>query len=166
MTATKNRFLRGGELARTAGVSTDTLRHYERRGVLPAPRRSRNGYREYAPDALDRVKLVRRALRLGFTLKELAEVLTVRDQGGSPCRKVRELAATKLADIERQLRELASLRDDFRAMLLDWDKRLANTASGVQARLLESPVFSDPVLSDGETSRRRSRWRGRTERRD
>ena len=100
--------MRAGELARAAGVSTDTLRHYERKGVLARPRRSRNGYREYPPEALERVLLVRRALGVGFTLAELARILRVRDRGGAPCREVRELAAAKLAGVEEQLRALAA----------------------------------------------------------
>lgn len=63
-------YVRAGELARAAGVSTDTLRHYERKGVLGAARRPANGYREYPPEALGRVLLVRRALAFGFTLGE------------------------------------------------------------------------------------------------
>src|SRR6185295_15337497 len=90
-------FYRSGELARLAGVSPDTLRHYERKRLLQRPRRSANGYREYPPSTLDRVHLVRRALAVGFTLDELARILSVRDQGGAPCRQVRALAGEKLA---------------------------------------------------------------------
>src|SRR5215210_4789107 len=85
-----------GELARLAGVSTDTLRHYERKGVLPAARRLNNGYRKYPLDSLDRVRLIRRALAVGFTLDELAQILKARDHGQAPCREVRTLAAEKL----------------------------------------------------------------------
>jgi DNA-binding transcriptional MerR regulator len=77
--------LSSGELADLAGVSRDTLRHYERKGVLPRPLRSQNSYRQYPPEALQRVQLVRRALSVGFTLDELAKVLKVRDGGGAPC---------------------------------------------------------------------------------
>src|ERR1700760_5028296 len=93
----KKIFMRRGSLAREAGVSPDTLRHYERKGVLPKPRRSPNGYREYPPEALARVLLVRRALAFGFTLDELARLLRARDRGGSPCREGRALAASQLA---------------------------------------------------------------------
>src|SRR5215813_4323913 len=86
------------ELADLAGVSRDTLRHYERKGVLPRPLRSQNGYRQYPSDALHRVQLVRRALSVGFTLDELAKVLKGRDAGGAPCEEVRRIAAQKLLD--------------------------------------------------------------------
>ena len=85
--------MRSSELARLAGVSPDTLRHYERKGLLPKARRAPNGYREYPPEACARVRLVRRAVAIGFTLDELALVVKVRDQGGAPCGEVRALAA-------------------------------------------------------------------------
>jgi DNA-binding transcriptional MerR regulator len=139
----KKGFLRAGELARAAGVSTDTLRHYERKGVLAAPRRSANGYREYPADAPARVALVRRALSVGFTLDELAQILRARSRGVAPCREVRELAARKLAGIEERLRELASVREELRAALADWDSRLARTKPGERASLLESLAASE-----------------------
>jgi DNA-binding transcriptional MerR regulator len=134
----KKAYVRAGELARAAGVSTDTLRHYERKGVLGAPRRSANGYREYPPEALARVLLVRRALAFGFTLDELARVLRTRERGGAPCREVRELAAGKLADVESRLGELRALRGELRAILGEWDERLSSAADGGRAGLLEA----------------------------
>lgn len=136
-----------GELAKLTGVSTDTLRHYERKGVLARPRRSKNGYRLYPKDALDRVLLVRRAIAVGFTLDELAGILSERDKGGSPCRHVYELASDKLARVEVQLRDLASLHDDLRRILADWDKRLLSTPLGAQSGLLDHLAKGDQMQS-------------------
>lgn len=133
--------LRSGDVARIAGVSTDTLRHYERKGLL-VPRRSRNGYREYPPHTLERVRMIRRSLAVGFTLDELARILRTRDRGGVPCREVRALAATKLEAMDAQMREMAVLRDELHTLLLAWDERLAKT-QGEQARLLETWVEND-----------------------
>ena len=72
---TAGRTLRSGELAGLAGVSRDTLRHYERRGLLPLTQRSQNGYRRYSPETLTRVWLIRGALGIGFTVEELREIL-------------------------------------------------------------------------------------------
>ena len=130
--------LRSGELADVTGVSRDTLRHYERKGVLPQALRGHNGYRQYPPEAVERVQLVRRALSVGFALDELAKVLKVRDAGGAPCEEVRRLAAQKLIDVQDQLRELTKLRDDLQETLTDWDKRLARRVKGKRANLLES----------------------------
>ena len=141
-----NGALSSGELADLAGVSRDTLRHYERKGVLPRPLRGHNAYRQYSPEALQRVQLVRRALSVGFTLDELAKVLKVRDAGGAPCEEVRRLAAQKLLDVEDQLRELTVLREDLQKTLSDWDARLARRARGKQANLLESlSIASKPA---------------------
>jgi DNA-binding transcriptional MerR regulator len=133
--------MRPAQLAALAGVSTDTLRYYERRGLLLS-KRSPNGYRAYPPDALERVRLVRRALSVGFSLDELARVVRVRDRGGVPCREARALAAAKLASMEAQVRELQALRDGLRRLLKQWDERLAKTPAGKQARLLQSLASS------------------------
>ena len=143
-TARGNGPLTSGELAELAGVSRDTLRHYERKRVLPRPLRGQNGYRQYPPEALQRVQLVRRALSVGFTLDELARVLKVRDAGGAPCDQVRNIAAQKLADVQKQLRELTQLRDDLQQTLRDWDVRLTQRAKGKRANLLES-LSSNPA---------------------
>jgi DNA-binding transcriptional MerR regulator len=129
--------LRSGELAKQAGVSTDTLRYYERKGLL-APARADNGYRQYPASALERVLLVRRALAIGFRLDDLARILQQRDRGGVPCREVRALAADRLDAVEIQIAELTRLRDDLQIMLEEWDARLANTPEGEPARLLEN----------------------------
>jgi DNA-binding transcriptional MerR regulator len=149
----KKGLLRSGELARLAGVSTDTLRHYERKGVLSRPRRSTNGYREYPAEALDRVLMVRRALGVGFTLDELARILKRRESGGVPCREVRELAAAKLAEIETRLAELEAVRDDLKATIKGWDSRLASVPTGERAGLLESLSTNGRKISPA-----RSNW--------
>jgi len=129
--------LRSGELARQAGLSSDTLRHYEQKGVLPKPQRAANGYRVYGLDALARVQLVQRALAVGFSLEELAEVLGVRDRGGAPCRRVRDLAGQKLVAVEEQLRDLQRIRADLRRLLAEWDQKLKR-GRGERALLLET----------------------------
>ena len=90
--------LSSSELARLTGVSTDTLRHYERKRVLPRPTRLSNGYRRYPAEAAVRVHLIQRALQVGFSLDELARSLGERERGGVPCRRVRALVADRLAE--------------------------------------------------------------------
>ena len=150
--------LSSGELADLAGVSRDTLRHYERKGVLPRPLRGHNAYRQYPPEALQRVQLVRRALSVGFTLDELAKVLKVRDAGGAPCEEVRKLAAQKLLNVQDQLRELTKLRDDLQETLREWDARLAHRSNGKRANLLESlPVDPNPAKRSHHSIKRKRR---------
>jgi MerR family transcriptional regulator, Zn(II)-responsive regulator of zntA len=130
--------VRSSELARLAGVSPDTLRHYERKGLLPKARRAPNGYREYPPEACARVRLVRRAVAIGFTLDELALVVKVRDQGGAPCSDVRAMAAGKLAVLEARIAEMEDARDRLQDVLARWDALLAATPRGARAALLDA----------------------------
>lgn len=129
--------LRSGELARSGGISTDTLRHYERMKVLPVPRRSNGNYRLYPPEAVDRLRLIRRALAVGFSLPELARILKVRDEGGAPCRQVKHLLEDKLIRLNEQISNLQAMRDHLQAVLADWETRLSQTPDGKPARLLE-----------------------------
>ena len=125
------------EVARRCGVSADTLRHYERKGVLPRPARTGSGYRRYPPETVDRVLLVQRALVVGFTLDELARVLRARDRGEPPCRGVRDLVAARLTDLEARL---AQLPPQGRQLLVEWDRTLSTTPAGRPAHLLQSLV--------------------------
>jgi DNA-binding transcriptional MerR regulator len=136
--ASENRTYLSGELARLAGVSADTLRHYERKGLIPLPDRSENGYRRYPASTLERVRLIRRALAVGFTLDELADILHVRDRGGVPCQRVRDLAEEKRDALEVRLQEITALRDTLNGLLAEWDSRLAVTGEGNRAGLLDS----------------------------
>lgn len=146
MEQSSGKAMSAGELARRAGVSADTVRYYERKGVIAPPPRGANGYRRYPEEALGRIQLIRRAMGLGLTLDDLAGVLRVRDRGGIPCGRVRALAATKLEEVEARLRELVNLRNDLRAALQAWDAQLAKTPAGKRAGLLES-VPAAPAVS-------------------
>lgn len=125
-----------GELARICGVSPDTIRHYERVGVLPPAVRGENGYRRFPRESVARVQLVRRALAIGFSLAEIARILRQRDGGAPPCRNVRALAGEKLDDLDRRIAEMTAMREELAKMLVEWDERLARTPNGEEARLL------------------------------
>ncbi len=125
-------------LAEATRVSPDTLRHYERLGLLPGVTRTEAGYRRYPPPLIDRVRLIQQALAVGFSLKDLASVLQQRDRGGSPpCQRVRALVGDRLEELDRRLAELTVLRDEMQSLLRDWDNRLAQTPAGQRARLLD-----------------------------
>jgi DNA-binding transcriptional MerR regulator len=127
-----------GELARTCGVSPDTVRHYERVGVLPGAVRGSNGYRRFPRESIARVLLVRKALAIGFSLDELARILRQRDDGTPPCRNVRAMAEEKLADLDRRIAEALAMRDELAGILGQWDEKLAATPDGEPALLLQS----------------------------
>ena len=130
--------MRSGQLARQTGVSTDTLRHYERLGLLPLPQRTAGNYREYPPTSPQRVELIRRALTIGFSLPELKTILAVRDKGGAPCHHVRDLLRSKIHNLDQQIRNLISLRAEMNRLSEEWDKRLRRTKPGQVAQLLEN----------------------------
>jgi MerR family transcriptional regulator, Zn(II)-responsive regulator of zntA len=140
------------EVARRSGVSADTLRHYERKGLLPPPARTRAGYRRYPPETIARVTLIQRALVIGFSLDELARVLRDRDRGAPPCRSVRDLVAHRLDDLDERLAQLTALRAELRRLLASWDRRLAGTPPGQPAHLLQTLAGSDTIA---RTRRRR-----------
>lgn len=138
MLTLKVKIVQSGELSRRAGVSSDTLRHYERLGVLPKPPRTNGGYRDYPANSLDRVRLIQSALKVGFSLPELATILRMRDRGEVPCQRVRAIAEHKLEEVKHQINDLLGIRDQLERILKDWDARLARTGKGKPARLLES----------------------------
>ncbi len=140
--------LRSGVLAKLVGLSPDTLRLYERKGLL-RPLRSANGYRSYPPAAVERIRLIRAALSIGFTLDELAEVLTTRDGGGVPCAHVRELAGAKLDNLDRHIGELRRLRDQLSVLVRSWDQTLRKTPHGKPAGLLEALAGDSASSSRG-----------------
>jgi DNA-binding transcriptional MerR regulator len=124
-------------LAEATGVSTDTLRHYERLGLLSGVTRTRSGYRRYRTDQVVRIQLIQRALLIGFSLKELAQALRRRDTATPPCRQVRALVAERFATLDQQIDDLANLRDALSVLLSEWDQRLAATSADQPARLLD-----------------------------
>lgn len=130
--------LRIGQLAARAQVSTDTIRHYERLGLLPPAARGANGYRQYPASTLQRLTVIRNAVRCGFSLRELADFFARRRQNAPPCRRVHAVASEKLAALEAEIRDLQALRRAMRGMLADWDVRLAATPDGHAAHLLDS----------------------------
>ena len=116
MTTTVGRGLRITELARAVGVRTDTIRYYERVGLLPPPRRTTGGYRDYDDGAVDRVHFIQGAQRLGLRLVDIGHLLAVRDTGRCPCEPAGELLRRRLADVDTELARLTALRAEMAAM--------------------------------------------------
>ena len=99
-----------GSLASQADVNVQTVRYYERRGLMPAPPRTDSGYRQYPPDSVARVRFIKRAQLLGFSLKEIAELLDLRVHPRRSCSEMRRKAEVKRAEIDRKIRALRVLR--------------------------------------------------------
>jgi DNA-binding transcriptional MerR regulator len=127
-----------GELAKATGVSADTIRHYEKISVLPKAVRTASGYRVYPASAVERVRVVQRALRIGFTLAELSEVLKTRDAGGAPCQRVFELAQQRLVGVRTDIAALQRTERSLKRVLTDWKNRIQRAGKGQTTHLLHS----------------------------
>lgn len=127
-----------GELAEVAGVSRDTLRHYERKRVLSRPIRSSNGYRLYSADLVERVKMVRCALAVGFTLDEIAKIFAERECGNVPCRDVYALALTKLENVKERICEMEVLRGELENLVVEWYGKLEGVSETEPVHLLKT----------------------------
>jgi DNA-binding transcriptional MerR regulator len=133
-------FYRSGEIAKICGCSPDTLRHYERLGLIHKPLRSENRYRKYSTETIQRVKQIQAALRIGFSLKELSKIFHVRDHDGVPCKNVRDLAEMKLQQLQEQIQQMISTRKELQRLIQQWDKLLKQKAPGERAGLLDELV--------------------------
>ena len=99
-----------GQVAGQAGVGVETVRFYERQGLLEVPPRRQSGYREYGEDAVARLRFIRRAKQLGFTLKEIKELLALRRDPSTPGADVKRRAEAKIADIEMKVKALQTMK--------------------------------------------------------
>lgn len=136
-----------GELAKVAGVTADTIRFYEKHGLLPEPARTGAGYRLYDRQALRRVRFIRQAQSIGFSLAEIRRILNLRGGGAETCRCVVSIAEATLEETERKIRELRQLRDSLRSHLERWKGELpCDDMAGEFCALIEETMDS----SEGE----------------
>ena len=141
--------LRIGELAAATAVSPDTLRYYERRGLLDAPRRSAGGFRLFEREAIDRVRFVKQAQALGLALDEIRQLVDIPDESGhAQCRQVQPLLRAHLAELDARLTELRRLRRTLRRALDDCERQLASRPDA------ECPVVQDLERATRQGARR------------
>lgn len=99
-----------GILAKRADVNKETIRYYERRGLIPKPKRSKSGYRQYSPDTIKHVQFIKRAQALGFSLNEVSELLSLKVSRDTSCSAVKGIAELKVLDIEHKIRSLMKIK--------------------------------------------------------
>jgi len=121
-----------GRLATEAGVNLETVRYYERQGLMPKPPRTASGYRLYSADAVRRLRFIKRAQELGFSLREVRELLLLRVSRTAKANAVRVRAESKIADIEAKIRTLESMKKSLR--------KLAQSCNGC------APISKCPIL--------------------
>ena len=138
-----------GRLAKQADVGIDTIRFYERRGLLPPPSRTSSGYRLYGEDTITRLRFVRRAKALGFTLDEIENLLQLQDQGG-PKAEVKALTAQKMAESDEKIGDLTRMR----AVLHDLSKQCSGRGNVATCPILEAIAEApiDDAADDEEIS--------------
>ncbi|MDI5890104.1 MerR family transcriptional regulator [Halomonas rhizosphaerae] len=138
------------ELARLAGVTAETVRHYIREGLLHPERHPENGYQLFGQKDLDRLRFIQRARTLGFGVAEIRDILDHADHGDSPCPMVRDLLASRLPQIRDRIRELQSLASRMEQALAAWEEMPDGTPDGHSlCRLIES--FPEPLTAGHET---------------
>ena len=118
----KRHLLKIGEVSRQTGVGIETLRFYERSGLLDKPARTYSGYRIYSSDVLDRISFIKRAQVLGFSLDEIKKVIDDARRGHSPCDEVREIVRKRLEELDQRMQEMALYRKELAETLEEWDK--------------------------------------------
>jgi len=107
-----------GKVARLAGVGVETIRFYEREGLIEEPPRRESGYRQYPEDTVHRLRFIRRAKELGFTLKEIKELLALRIEPETTCEDIRRRAEAKIGDIEEKIRTLNKMKGALKKLTL------------------------------------------------
>jgi Hg(II)-responsive transcriptional regulator len=117
-----------GQLARQGGVHLETIRYYERRGLIPRPPRSAAGYRRFPVEALRRVRFIKRAQGLGFSLREIKDLLALRARSDATCANVQARAAAKIAAIEKKLQHLTDMRRALTGLIASCERRDASAA--------------------------------------
>ena len=107
------------ELAQASGVPAKTIRYYESIGLMPDPPRAENNYRQYPPDAVERLRFIVSARSLDFSLTDIAEFLSARDEGTLPCKRVLDSIDGRIADLDRRIAGLLALRDNLSRVRAD-----------------------------------------------
>lgn len=113
-----------GEVANQSGVSVDTVRYYERRNLIKHPVRSTGGFRLFAPETVERIKFIKQAQELGFSLDEIGELLTNGD-GVTECRRVRDLLSVKISEIDERMKKLQIFRQTLQENLTECEREIS-----------------------------------------
>jgi len=131
-------------LAKLSGATPHAVRYYTRMGLLSPSRNPENGYRQYKPSEVSWLRFIRQAKALGYTLHEIQEIMHDRDEGKSPCPRVRELLQRRIVENRHHLQELLELQDRMEAALLTWSKMPDSKSSGHSVcHLIESVISPD-----------------------
>jgi len=107
-----------GQVAKRTGVTVETMRFYEKQGLITVPQRSDCGYRQYPPEMVKRVRFIQHAKEVGFTLKEIDELLALRRKPGTSCADIKLRAAQKVQEVDQKLNDLKRIRGALQRMIM------------------------------------------------
>lgn len=139
-------FLRISDVAERARVSVDTVRYYERKGLLRNVSRE-SGQRRFSPDVIRQIQIIRHASAIGFTLDELVRIFERRASGKAPCGHVLDSAKGKLEELDQRIVELRALRATLSGVIESWEEKYGQTPPGTMAYLLETLVSTEEQSS-------------------
>lgn len=148
-----DKLLKIGEVAKQTGIGIETLRFYERSGLLDRPARTEGGYRLYDEEALLTLEFIKRAQTLGFTLDEIRQIIADSRSGHSPCDEVREIVRERLRELDERMRQMRKYRNALAATLQDWDEK--GSAEGHFCGLIESSEIKAGKPAANKLKRRR-----------
>ena len=117
-----------GQLAKRTDINIETVRYYERRGLLPEPMRSESSYRQYTENDVARIMFIKRSKELGFTLKEISELLSLKLDTDTTCRDVKEFSSKKIADVEEKIRDLQRIKKKLEELLIKCSREDTSTS--------------------------------------
>lgn len=146
--------LRIGEVSKRSGVRVETLRFYEKSGLLDHPARTAGGYRVYGADILDRLDFIKRAQVLGFSLDEIKQIINEKRDGQSPCAEVRGIVRRRLTELDERMTQMRRYRKELTAALAEWDE--AGDAAGHICGLIEGTRIAHPLNDPRRTVPKRA----------
>lgn len=129
-----------GEVAKQTGITVETVRFYEKQGLIAAPPRSVSGYRQYPPETVKRVQFIQNAKAVGFTLKDIAELLALHRKPGTSCSDIKLRATQKIEEVEQKIHELQNIRNALGRMIMK---------CGDGNDLSDCPILEELELDEG-----------------
>lgn len=147
--------LKIGEVSKASGVGIETLRFYEKSGLLDRPSRTEGGYRLYDSEVLERLDFIKRAQVLGFSLDEIKRIIADKRAGQSPCAEVREIVRRRLAELDARMREMKRYRNELASALAEWDE--IGDVAGHVCGLIESSHIDRGIRGHGEVLRKKTK---------
>jgi len=147
----QDRLLQIGEVARESGTPVDTIRYYEKTGLIEKPSRSEGGFRKYAGESVEKLRFIRKAQSLGFSLREIKGIIQCSQEGLKPCcNLVRKLFTGKILEFEGKIKELDRMKRELESLLSDW-------VSPKEAKK-KSYAVCPQIEREPKKQRRKNRW--------